>query len=42
MSSKKKEESHLPEYFQEDKTLGVHQSLIDAELDAPGILLRDG
>ena len=36
------QESHLPECYQEDETLGVHQSYIEAELDAPGILLHDG
>ena len=36
------EESHLPECYQEDETLGVHQSYIEAELDALGILLHDG
>ena len=36
------EESHLPKCYQEDETLGVHQSYIEAELDALGILLHDG
>ena len=35
-------ESYLPECYQEDETLGVHQSYIEAELDAPRILSHDG
>ena len=35
------EELQLPECFQEDEIVGVHQSFDDVELDAPGILLRE-
>ena len=40
---KEKEELQLSECFQEDETVGVHQSFDDVELDALGILLcEDG
>ena len=40
--NEEEEEFHLSVCYQEDETLGVHRSYIEAELDAPGILLNDG
>ena len=40
--NEEEEEFHLPVCYQEDETLGVHQSYIEAELDAPRIFLHDG
>ena len=40
--NEEEEEFHLPVCYQEDETLGVHRSYIEAELDALGILVHDG
>ena len=40
--NEEEEEFHLPVCYQEDETLGVHRSYIEAELDAPRIFLHDG
>ena len=39
--NEEEEEFHLPVCYQENETLEIHRSYIEAEFDAPGILLHD-